>query len=92
MGSYEDYEKCLEGADAVYIIVPNDLHREFTIRALDAGVHVLCEKPRAVTEPECRERMEAARRNGRKLMIAYRLHFERANHEAIQLAEESLAS
>src|SRR5215469_14625352 len=39
VGAYEDYEKCLEGADAVYIVVPNDLHREFTIRALDAGIH-----------------------------------------------------
>ena len=88
VGSYDEYEKCLEGADAVYIVVPNDLHKEFTIRALAAGVHVLCEKPMAATEQECRAMMEAARRNGRKLMIAYRLHFEKANLEAIQVARE----
>jgi predicted dehydrogenase len=87
-GSYDEYEKCLEGADAVYIVVPNDLHREFTIRALEAGIHVLCEKPMAVTEQECRAMMETARKNGRKLMIAYRLHFEKANLAAIQLAQE----
>src|ERR1700716_840495 len=49
--SYDQYEECLsQGVDAVYIVLPNHLHREFTVRALDAGVHVLCEKPMAVPE------------------------------------------
>jgi predicted dehydrogenase len=87
VGSYEDYESCLQGLDAVYLVVPNDMHREFTVRALNAGVHVLCEKPMAVTQEECRSMMDAARKNERKLMIAYRLHFERANLEAIERAQ-----
>jgi predicted dehydrogenase len=83
--SYHQYEECLaQKVDAVYIVLPNHLHREFTIRAVEAGVHVLCEKPMAVNVAECREMIAAARNNKRKLMIAYRLHFERTNLEAIE--------
>jgi len=72
--------------DAVYIATPNNLHAEYAIRAAQAGLHVLVEKPMAVTEEQC-ERMAAAARDARvKLMVAYRLHFERANLEAIEVA------
>jgi len=85
--SYDQYEECLaQGVDAVYITLPNHLHREFTVRALDAGVHVLCEKPMAVTEEDCEAMIRAAEKNNRKLMIAYRLHFEKGNLEAIETA------
>src|SRR5690349_11868180 len=55
--SYEQYDECLQSGlvDAVYIALPNHLHAEYTIRAANAGIHVLCEKPMAVTEGECRE-------------------------------------
>src|SRR5215204_4314206 len=52
--TYDDYEDCLETVDAVYIALPNSLHAEYTIRAARGGVHVLCEKPMAVTVDECR--------------------------------------
>ena len=51
--SYDDYDVCLEQVDAVYIALPNSMHAEYTIRAARAGVHVLCEKPMAVTVEEC---------------------------------------
>ena len=84
---YEDMDDALaSGAvDAVYIAVPNHLHREYTERAARAGVHVLCEKPMAVTSEDCEAMIEAAERAGVKLMIAYRLHFERSNLEAVEL-------
>jgi glucose-fructose oxidoreductase len=72
--------------DAVYIALPNDMHREYTVRAAQAGLHVLCEKPMAVTSSECEEMIAATRDAKVKLMIAYRLHFERANLEAAKLA------
>ena len=72
--------------DAVYIALPNDLHKEYTIRAGRAGLHVLCEKPMAVTASECEEMIRATRDANVKLMIAYRLHFERANLEVAKLA------
>ena len=72
--------------DAVYIALPNDMHKEYTIRAARAGLHVLCEKPMAVTSSECEEMIRATREANVKLMIAYRLHFERANLEVAKLA------
>src|SRR5436309_10737440 len=87
--SYEEYEECLaRGVDAVYIVLPNNMHREFTVRALEAGVHVLCEKPMAVSEEDCDAMIRAAEKNDRKLMIDYRLHFEKGNLEAIELAQD----
>jgi glucose-fructose oxidoreductase len=87
--SYEQYDECLsnEQVDAVYIALPNHLHCEYTVRACNAGKHVLCEKPMAVTEEECRQMIEAADSNQAKLMIAYRLHFEEANLRAIELLQ-----
>lgn len=72
--------------DAVYIALPNDMHKEYTLRAARAGLHVLCEKPMAVTARECEEMIRATREANVKLMIAYRLHFERANLEAARHA------
>ena len=84
--SYQDYNRALSNVDAVYLTVPNHLHREYAVRAAAAGVHVLCEKPMAVTSDECRAMIDAAEQNHVKLMIAYRLHFEAGNLEAIRLA------
>jgi glucose-fructose oxidoreductase len=85
---YDDLEALLAGdvVDAVYIALPNDMHRELTLRAARAGKHVLCEKPMAVTARDCEAMIRATREARVKLMIAYRLHFERANLEAIQVA------
>ncbi|HYC35465.1 MAG TPA: Gfo/Idh/MocA family oxidoreductase [Usitatibacter sp.] len=81
---YEEYDSLLESGavDAVYIALPNDQHRDFTVRAARRGVHVLCEKPLAVDERDCRAMVEACRRHRVKLMTAYRLHFEKATLEA----------
>jgi glucose-fructose oxidoreductase len=87
--SYEDYDELLRSGaiDAVYIALPNHLHRDYAIRAADAGVHVLCEKPLAVTARDCVAMIDAADRNGVKLMTAYRLHFEEANLRAVEMAQ-----
>lgn len=71
--------------DVVYIVLPNSLHAEYAIRALDAGKHVFCEKPMAVTVAECERMIAAAKRRGRQLGIAYRAHFEPHNLEAERL-------
>jgi predicted dehydrogenase len=85
--SYDQYEECLRSGavDAVYIALPNHLHREYAVRAARAGVHVLCEKPMALTERDCRAMIRAAEKNKVKLMIAYRLHFEEANLKAVEI-------
>jgi predicted dehydrogenase len=84
--SYDEYEECLAAVDAVYIALPNSMHAEYTVRAARAGVHVLCEKPMAVTVEECRRMIAACRKARVKLMIAYRLHFETINLAAMDLA------
>ena len=84
--TYEQFDECLRVVDAVYIALPNSMHAEYTIRAARAGVHVLCEKPMAVTVGECRQMIAACRKAKVKLMIAYRLHFEGLNLAAMDLA------
>ena len=85
--SYEQYDECLksEEVDAVYIALPNSMHSDYTVRAANAGVHVLCEKPMAPDDRECDVMMIEATRNKIQLMIAYRLHFDPANLEAIKI-------
>jgi predicted dehydrogenase len=65
--------------EAVYIILPNSMHHEFTIRAAKAGKHVLCEKPMANSAKECEEMIDACKKANRKLMIAYRIQYEPNN-------------
>lgn len=86
---YADYEACLErdDVDAVYIAVPNHLHRDYTVRAADRGVHVLVEKPMAVTVEEATAMIDACRRNDVRLMVAYRLHLDPATLYAIERVE-----
>ena len=84
--TYDEFDECLRAVDAVYIALPNSMHAEYTIRAAHAGVHVLCEKPMAVTAAECRRMIAACRKADVKLMIAYRLHFETLNLAAMDLA------
>ena len=85
---YRAYDECLRSGeiDAVYIALPNSMHCEYAVRAARAGVHVLCEKPMAVTERECEQMIRARDEAGIRMMIAYRLHFEAANLEALKIA------
>jgi glucose-fructose oxidoreductase len=87
---YEGFDTLLASGDidAVYIALPNELHHQFTVRALRLGIHVLVEKPMAVTAAQCQEMIETGRNSQALLMVAYRLHFERTNLRAVALAQE----
>ncbi|MDY8107806.1 Gfo/Idh/MocA family oxidoreductase [Fulvimarina sp. 2208YS6-2-32] len=76
--TYEQYDELLASGtiDAVYIGLPNDQHRRFAVPALEAGIHVLLEKPMATSLEDAEAIEAAARASGAKLMIAYRLHCE----------------
>src|SRR4026209_1446378 len=67
--SYQQYDEMHRSGevDAVYIALPNSLHAEYSIRAAQAGVHVLVEKPMAVNAAECERMIEACRHNRVKL-------------------------
>ena len=67
---------------AVYIVTPNSTHADLTIKALEAGKHVLCEKPMATNSADCQRMIDAAKAADRRLMIAYRVHWEPHNLRA----------
>jgi predicted dehydrogenase len=76
--AYEEYDDmlCSGDVDAMYLALPNWAHVDFAVRALDAGLHLLLEKPMAVSVAQCERIVAASHRSGAKLMVAYRLHHE----------------
>ena len=84
---YDGYAECLHSGeiDAVYIALPNSMHHEYAMPALNVGIHVLCEKPLAIDEAQCEAMIDAAAQSGAKLMTAYRLHFDKANLRAVEI-------
>ena len=85
--SYETIERIADNKDidAVYIALPNSMHAEYTIRAAKAGKHVLCEKPMATSVADSEAMIAACKQANRKLMIAYRCHYEPNQLAAIEL-------
>lgn len=84
---YTDWSKMLDDSelDAVVNCLPNSLHSPVSVAALDAGLHVLCEKPMATSLGEAYEMVEAARRNNRKLLIGLTRRFRGDSKVAKQL-------
>jgi len=84
---YEQYEEMLSSGvvDAVYIALPNSMHADYAIRAANAGVHVMVEKPLATSVAECEAMIAAADRSRVMLMTAYRLHNEPGTIEALEV-------
>ena len=76
-------------ADAVYIVLPNDMHIEYTLRAAQAGKHVLCEKPMATSSADAARMVGGCRAAGRKLMIAYRLQYDPYHRALIEMARKA---
>ncbi|HET6557053.1 MAG TPA: Gfo/Idh/MocA family oxidoreductase [Prolixibacteraceae bacterium] len=88
--NYENFDKIASNAaiDVVYIVLPNNMHKEFTIRAAKAGKHVICEKPMALNAAECREMIDACQKAGVSLSIGYRLQYEPYTQRIQQMAKE----
>lgn len=89
---YGSVEELLNDPDvhAVHVCTPNDTHAEISIKAMEAGKHVLCEKPMAKTSEDARRMLETSERTGRKLSIAYQNRFRadsRWLHEACRQGE-----
>jgi predicted dehydrogenase len=86
--NYQNYDSIKENpeVDIIYIVLPNCMHAEYTIRGFQAGKHVLTEKPMACTPTDCQKMIDAGRAAGKKLMVAYRCRYEPYNQEAIRIA------
>jgi predicted dehydrogenase len=76
--NYDNYDSIKNNPDidVVYIVLPNGMHAEYTIRAFQAGKHVLCEKPMANSVKECQAMIAAAKSAGKRLQIGYRMHWD----------------
>ncbi len=85
--TYETFDRIADNKDidAVYIGLPNSMHCEYTIRAAQAGKHVLCEKPMAISSDECRQMIDACRKANVKLMIAYRIQYDPTWNQALAM-------
>jgi glucose-fructose oxidoreductase len=90
--TYADFDRIVANPkiEVVYIVLPNFLHAEYTIRALRAGKHVLCEKPMATTVADAEAMIAEAKKANRKLMIAYRCHYEPLNLAAMRRMRSGL--
>ena len=88
--SYETYDQIADNPDidVIYIVLPNSMHAEYTIRAAGLGKHVLCEKPMANSAKDCQDMIDACKKADRKLAIGYRCQFEPHHRRCIEFARE----
>ena len=89
--SYETFDRIAEddAIDIVYIVLPNSMHAEYSIRAAKAGKHVICEKPMAMNVRECDAIIEACKAAGVSLGVGYRLHSEPYTQEVQRMVREN---
>ncbi|HYK47537.1 MAG TPA: Gfo/Idh/MocA family oxidoreductase [Parafilimonas sp.] len=90
--NYENFDSIANntGIDVVYVVLPNSMHAEYTIRAAKAGKHVICEKPMATSVKDCEEMIRACKAANVQLAIGYRLHYEPYNLEIKRLGQEKV--
>lgn len=87
---YTDYKELLKDntIDVVHVLTPNSSHSEITVAALEAGKHVMCEKPMAINSAEAKLMLEAAERTGKKLTIGYQNRFRNDSRALKQACEQ----
>lgn len=90
--NYNNYDSIKDNPDIdiVYVVLPNSMHAEYTIRAAKAGKHVISEKPMAVSVAECEAMIQACKDAGKMLSIGYRLHFEPHHLEMMRLGQKKI--
>ncbi|MEN9568957.1 MAG: hypothetical protein RL172_188 [Bacteroidota bacterium] len=90
--NYENFDEIAsnKNIDLVYIVLPNAMHKAFTIRAARAGKHVIVEKPMGLTAAECTQMMQACQQAGVQLAVGYRLHYEPYNLEIKRLGQQKI--
>jgi predicted dehydrogenase len=90
--SYNTYDAIKDNPDIdiIYVVLPNSMHAEYTIRGFEAGKHVICEKPMAITVADCDKMIAASKKANKFLSIGYRLHYDPYNLEMVRLAKEKV--
>jgi len=90
--NYQNFDQIANNPDidVVYVVLPPSMHEEYVVRAANAGKHVWCEKPMAVTAQECKRMIEACQKNKRSLAIGYRLQHEPNTKEYRRIVQQKL--
>lgn len=90
--NYETFDQIKQNPaiDIIYIVLPNFMHAEYTIRAFQTGKHVICEKPMGMNATECKQMLEAQKKAGKKLQIGYRLYYEPSHLTARNIGTSGL--
>ena len=87
--TYQTYDQIAQNPEVkvIYIVLPNSMHLEYTVRGAKAGKHILSEKPMAVSSAECEKMIAACKAANVKLMIAYRQQYEPMNREIVKMVK-----
>ncbi len=87
--NYETFDKIADddAVDIIYVVLPNSMHCEYTVRGAEAGKHVFCEKPMAISSVECRQMIDVCKKAERLLGIGYRCQFEPHHLKCMELAK-----
>ncbi len=90
--NYQNFDSIANNPDidVVYVVLPPSMHKEYVVRAANAGKHVWCEKPMAITAEECQEMISACKKNNRSLAIGYRLQHEPNTQEYRRIVNNKL--
>ncbi|MCY7420882.1 MAG: Gfo/Idh/MocA family oxidoreductase [Chitinophagaceae bacterium] len=90
--NYQNFHQIADNddIDVVYIVLPPSMHKEYVIKAANAGKHVWCEKPMAITAQECQDMIDACNKNKKKLAIGYRLQHEPNTQEYRRIIQNKL--
>jgi len=88
--NYQTFDQIKDNPDIdiIYVVLPNAMHKEYVVRAAQAGKHVICEKPMALTVEECDAMIDACQKADKKLSIGYRLHFEPYNLSMAEMGRQ----
>ena len=89
---YKNFDSIADNKDidVVYVVLPNSMHEEFVVRAAQAGKHVICEKPMAITPKACQNMIDTCKKANKQLAIGYRLHYEPFTQEVMRLGQQKV--
>lgn len=90
--NYDHYDRIKDNPDIdiIYVVLPNNMHAEYTIRGFEAGKHVISEKPMAITVADCDKMIAAGKKAKKQLAIGYRLHYEPFNLEMARCGSQKI--
>ncbi|MDB5263475.1 MAG: glucose-fructose oxidoreductase [Adhaeribacter sp.] len=90
--NYQNFDQISNNPDidVIYVVLPPSMHREYVVRAANAGKHVWCEKPMAITVQECQAMIDACRKNKKTLAIGYRLQHDPNTQEYRRIVQKKL--